>query len=171
MPRAEDGRDATEVDKLLAGAANTIARVRYCWLVTEAEAGGANARPMGRLSCAPDRNDWTIRFIADGRSRKASDIRRAGRVAVIFQHQADDGFVTSTGRASLRQSAPEVRQHWKDAYNKYFSSEADRANAAFIEVAVEHMELWIRGVTSEPFGLHPTVLERDAEGTWCLLSR
>jgi general stress protein 26 len=170
MQRVEDGRDATEVDKLLAGAANTIA-VQYCWLVTEGDAGGANARPMGMVSRAPDRNDWTIRFIADGRSRKASDIRRADRVAVIFQHQPDDGFVTLTGRASLQESAPEVRQHWKDAYSRYFSSEADRANAAFIEVAVDRMDLWIRGVTSEPFGLHPTILERDAEGTWCLLSR
>jgi hypothetical protein len=29
------------------------------------------------------------------------------------------------------------------------------------------MELWIRGVTPEPFGLRATVLERDdAEGGW-----
>jgi hypothetical protein len=28
------------------------------------------------------------------------------------------------------------------------------------------MELWIRGVTPEPFGLLPTVLERDAGGGW-----
>ncbi len=26
------------------------------------------------------------------------------------------------------------------------------------------MELWIRGVTPEPFGLRATVLERDASG-------
>jgi hypothetical protein len=30
------------------------------------------------------------------------------------------------------------------------------------------MELWIRGVTQEPFGLHPTLLERDPRGTWSL---
>jgi hypothetical protein len=47
MSQTENGRDDGEVSGLLAGAAKTIARVRYCWLVTEAETGGANARPMG----------------------------------------------------------------------------------------------------------------------------
>jgi hypothetical protein len=28
------------------------------------------------------------------------------------------------------------------------------------------MELWIRGVTPEPFGLRATALERDADGGW-----
>ena len=47
MSQAEVGRN--DVSLLLAGAAKAIAGVRYCWLVTEAETGGANARPMGRL--------------------------------------------------------------------------------------------------------------------------
>ena len=168
MSRVEDERDAVEVSRLLAGAAKTIASARYCWLATTAENGGARARPMGR----PNENDWTIRFLTfltDGRSRKASDIRRAGKVAVIFQHDADDAFVTLIGRATLREGASEVRQRWKDAYDAYFPSEPDRANATFVEVDVERMEIWIRGVTPEPFGLHTTMLERDAGGAWRLL--
>jgi hypothetical protein len=31
------------------------------------------------------------------------------------------------------------------------------------------MELWIRGVTPEPFGMRPTTLERDAGGAWRLI--
>jgi general stress protein 26 len=95
--------------------------------------------------------------------------RRAGKVAVIFQHDADDAFVTLIGRATLREGASEVRQRWKDAYDAYFPSEPDRANATFVEVDVERMEIWIRGVTPEPFGLHTTMLERDAGGAWRLL--
>jgi hypothetical protein len=38
-----------------------------------------------------------------------------------------------------------------------------------IEVEVARMELWIRGVTPEPFGPYPTILERDVEGAWRLL--
>jgi len=49
MSQAEHGRDDGEVGRLLAGAARIIARVRYCWLVTEAESGGVDERPMGRL--------------------------------------------------------------------------------------------------------------------------
>jgi general stress protein 26 len=70
------------------------------------------------------------------------------------------------GAATLRESASEVRRRWKAAYNVYFPSEQDRANAAFVEIETERMELWIRGVTPEPFGLHTTILERDASGNW-----
>jgi len=115
MSRAEDKCDEVEVSRLLAGAAKAVASARYCWLATTAENGGARARPMGR----PNENDWTIRFLTfltDGRSRKASDIRRAGKVTVIFQHDADDGYVTLIGAATLRESASEVRRRWKAAY-------------------------------------------------------
>ena len=156
-----------QVGHLLAGAEKVVARVRYCWLLTEAETGGANARPMGRLLPGPNENDWMIRFITGGLSRKAFDIRRANKVGLIFQ-DADDAFVVLAGRAMLLEGASSMRQLWKDDYNVYFPDEENRANATFVEVNVERMELWIRGVTPEPFGLHPTILERDTTATWRL---
>ena len=126
---------------------------------------------MGRLPRDPDESDWTIRFVTDGRSTKAYDIRRARKVAVIFQHDADDAYVTLTGAAVLREDASEVRRRWKNAYNVYFPSELNRANAAFVEIDAEHMELRIRGVTPELFGSFTTILERDASGDWRLVPR
>jgi general stress protein 26 len=158
-----------DVSRLLAGAAKTIAGIRYCWLVTEAESGGLNARPMGQLLTDAGENDWIIRFVTDGRSRKAFDLRHAAEVGLIFQH-ADDAFVALIGKAILIENASEVRQLWKEAYSAYFPGEGDRANAAFVQVDVDRMELWVRGVTPEPFGLHPTTLERGAEGVWRLTS-
>ena len=67
MLGAKDKPDAVEV--LLAGAAKTIGSVRYCWLVTAAEDSFANLRPMGRLLHDADEDEWTIRFITDGRSQ------------------------------------------------------------------------------------------------------
>ncbi len=168
MSQTENRRDDGEVSQLLGGAAKTIARVQYCWLLTEAECGGANARPMGRLMPDADDRDWTVCFVTDGRSRKASDIRRAGKVGLIFQHDHDDAFVVLSGDAALIETAAEVRRLWKSAYNAYFPTEADRENASFVQVNVQRMELWIRGVTPEPFGRSTTVLERSAEGTWRL---
>jgi general stress protein 26 len=165
MSQAKDGCD--DVSRLLAGAAKTIAGVRNCWLLSVAGTGGANARPMERLLPAAYANDWIIRFLTDGRSRKASDIRRAGTVGLIFQHD-DDAFVVLNGRAALIEAASEVQKFWKEGYSAFFPSETDRANAAFVQVDVERMDLWIRGVTPEPFGLRPTKLERAAGGTWRL---
>jgi general stress protein 26 len=168
MSQTDDGLYNVEVNRLLQGAAKTIASVRYCWLVTEANSGGSDARPMGRV--LPDHDDWTIPLITDGRSRKTSDIRRAGKVGLIFQNDPDEAFVALSGPATIIEAASEVRQLWKEVYNALIPTEADRANAALIQVGVKRMKLWIRGLTEEPFGLRATVLERDAGGIWRLAS-
>jgi general stress protein 26 len=164
MSQAKDERNDLEISRFLAGAAKVVAGVRYCWLMTGAETGIANARPMGRLLSAD--NDWTIRFVTGGRSRKAADIRRSNEVGLVFQRDQDDAYVVLQGTAALIEHASDVDLLWKAAYDLYFQSAAERANAAFVEVRVARMELWIRGVTPEPFGLLPTLLERDAGGTW-----
>jgi general stress protein 26 len=119
---------------------------------------------MGRVVNDPGEDEWKIRFLTDGRSQKAADIRRAEAVAILFQHDPDLAYVSLIGKAELHESASETRNRWKAAYDIYFRGETDRANAIFVEVEVERMELWIHGVTPEPFGLSATVLERDAGG-------
>jgi general stress protein 26 len=168
MSQAKIEREAIDVGRLLAGAVKTIGSVRNCWLATVGGSGGPNFRPMGRLQRDANDNAWKIRFLTDGRSRKASEMRRNGGVAVIYQHDPDDAFVTLIGKATLRDDASDDRKRWKRAYDAYFPTETDRANAVFVEVDVERMELWIRGVTPEPFGLQATVLERDGAGGWRL---
>jgi general stress protein 26 len=169
MSQAKNERDDVEISRLLAGAAKTIAGVRYCWLVTDAETGLANARPMGRV--LPEEDDWTIRFVTGGRSRKASDICRTGEVGLIFQRDQDDAYIVLSGKARLIEQASDVDRLWKAAYDAYFPNETERADAAFIEVRVARMELWIRGVTPEPFGLRPSVLERDTGAAWRISDR
>jgi general stress protein 26 len=171
MLETMDKPDAVEVSKLLAGAAKTVASARYCWLATASEAGAPSIRPMGRIVRDAGEDEWKIRFLTDGRSRKARDMRRAGEVTIIFQHEPDLAYVALSGRAALHDSQAEVRERWKDAYNVYFRGETDRANAIFVEVDAQRMELWIRGVTPEPFGLQATVLERDAGDDWRVIAR
>lgn len=167
LPVADESRNV-EVNRLLAGAARLIGSVPNCWLVTLSETGSVNARPMGRLLPPPDRNDWKVVFLTHGRSRKVSDIRRARSVKLILQRNPDEAFAVLAGLASLIEDTTDVTRLWKKDYDRYFSTEADRANAAFIEVAVDRMELWIRGVTPEPFGLRPTIVDRMEEGDWRL---
>ena len=160
--------DAVDVGALLAGAGKTMRSARYCWLATAAGAGASHIRPMGRVLNDPGEDEWKIRFLTDRRSHKAADMRRAGEVTILFQHDPDLAFVSLTGKAALHENASDTRDRWKTAYDVYFPGEADRANAIFVEVEIERMELWIRGVTPEPFGLRATVLERDARG-WRLI--
>jgi general stress protein 26 len=153
----------TGVNALLAGAAKTIQSVRYCWLLTTAT-NGFNARPMGRIFAEKGEDAWTIRFVTDGRSRKAHELCGEREVGLIFQSDPDEAYVALFGKARLLERADDVGRFWKKHYEAYFPTPADRAAAAFIEVEINRMELWIRGVTPEPFGLHATKLARDGTG-------
>ena len=154
------------VARLVAGAVKAIAGMSYCWLATPDRLGLISARPMGRLPPAPGDEDWLLRFVTDDRSRKISEIRRGGEVTLIFQRDADDAYVALFGEPTIRPDASADRRLWREAYEAYFAGESERAHAAFLEVRVDRMELWIRGVTPEPFGLRPTMLDRDATGVW-----
>jgi len=156
------------LNELIAGAAKTMASQRYCWLMTTAQ-DGIHARPMGRIPAEAGEDALTVRFLADARSRKAAEIRRCGKITALYEHQPSDGYVTVTGTAVLQDDPAVVCRRWKHGYEAYFPTEADRAHALFVEVAIERMELWIRGVTPEPFGTKPTVLEREGKG-WRLVS-
>jgi general stress protein 26 len=160
--------DAIDVSHLLGGAAKTMRSTRYCWLATATEAGAFHIRPMGRILNDPGEDPWKIRFLTDGRSNKAANMRRASEVSILFQYDPDLAFVTLIGKATLHENASETRARWKPAYDVYFPSDTDRAKAIFVEVEAQRMELWIRGVTPEPLGLRATVLERDAED-WRLI--
>ena len=154
-----------EVSALLAGAVKTIQTVRYCWLVTKS-ADSFHARPMGRILADKGEDEWIIRFVTDGRSRKAHELSGGREAGLIFQSDPDEAYVALFGKARLLERAEDVERFWKKHYEAYFPTPADRAAAAFIEVDVSRMELWIRGVTPEPFGLNATRLTRDAGGAW-----
>jgi general stress protein 26 len=156
------------VSRLLGAAAATIATVRSCWLLTAAGEGDIRPRPMGRVPRDADEDEWTLRFLTDGRSPKVADMRRVSHVSVIFQHDPDDAFVALAGKASLAEGKPELRRRWTAAYDAYFPGGPDQSSAIFVTIAVVRVELWIRGVTPEPFGLRTTVIERDATRGWRL---
>lgn len=153
--------------ELLTGAAKTMASVRYCWLVTTAK-DGVHGRPMGRIPPEAGEDALTVRFLADDRSGKVAQIREASAITAIFENQPGDGYVTVTGRATLQQDLAVVQRRWKPGYDAYFPAKDDRAHALFVEVEIERLELWIRGVTPEPFGVTATVLEREGDG-WRLV--
>lgn len=163
MSGAGEG-NSIEVDRLLERAAATVAKASFCWLATVDESGAPRLRPMGRLPPEPGDDAWTLRFITDGRSLKAANIRRAGRADLVLQREAEDAFVALAGAARLEEVHAEVRRRWKRSYDAFFPSEADKANAVFLTLEADRLDLWIRRVTPDPYGLKTTTLTRDAAG-------
>ena len=160
--------DAADVSRLLAAAADRIGKVRYCWLITHAGDGASRPRPMGRLPRDAGDDPWLLRFLTNGRSPKADDMRRDAEVSVTFQDDPDEAYAALTGKAGLIEDKAEIRQRWTAGYNTYFPEGPDGSGAVFVTVDVMRIELWIRGVTPEPFGLKTTVIERDGSRCWRL---
>lgn len=162
------GESNIPVSRLLAGAARVIASVRYGWLLTAARTEWLSARPMGRLQRDLEEEDWRLRFVADGRSRKIRELQRAGEAAVIIQ-DGNDAFVSLMGASTLHGDTALASQLMSKSFELHFPSEEDRSHATVIEIDTRQMDLWIRGVTPEPFGVRPARLARDAKRVWHLL--
>ena len=126
MSQAIDQRDAIDVSRLLAGAAKTVASARYCWLATATDAGPPRLRPMGRVLGDPGEDEWTIRFLTDGRSHKVGEMRRANEVAIVFQHDPDLAFVTLIGKATIHDNALRGSEPLETRVRRLLSAEAVR---------------------------------------------
>jgi len=152
--------------RLLDEVASTVTSAPFCWLISVDAQGFPNARPMGPPTKDPRLQNWRLRFLADIRSEKVSDIRATSRVAVITQ-RADNAFVVLSGSALLVDRAEDVRRFWRPTYDQHFPTAEDRLHAAFLDVKVEQLKAWIRGLTPEPFGLRWLRASRD-EAAWKL---
>jgi general stress protein 26 len=158
--------EAEFAGKLVAGVERIIAAVPYCWLLVRTEEG-ILSRPMGRILARPGEDAWTIRFLTDLRSQKVADIRRSHRATLIFQKEDDEAYASLEGIVRLIETKERVQALWTEkAYSRHFPTDDDRANAGFIEVEVTRMELWVRGLTPEPFGVRTTTVTRDSGGRW-----
>jgi general stress protein 26 len=160
-------RDRNLVDRLATGAAETMARSTNCWLVTHTETGTPGARPVGPLRPEAEDDPWTVRFLMDGQSRKASEVRGAPTVAVLFQRGAE-AFVSLRGKAALIANATERPRLWKPAYEALLPANSDRTCATFLVVRAERLEVWIRGLAGEPLEQTPQLLQRKPDGLWGL---
>jgi len=169
MPPVEDALRNDEAARFVAAADALVRNAPDCWLITLSETAGANARPMGRALPTSNLETWKIQLLTDNRSRKVSELRHTPTVKLIFQRGPEQAFAALSGLAKLINEPADVARLWKRRYQVHFATEADRENAAFIEVTVDRMELWIRGVTPEPFGLRPTIVDRTAGDGWCLV--
>ena len=157
------------VSRLLAATRDAISAVPVCWVATAAGDGrGANVRAV--RDCTGDdagADPWTRWFLARPDSRKAAEIRRTGRAALAYQHGSGNAFVALCGRAELVLDRAETEARLRRAVGDADGSLA--AKLVAVRVAVDRVEVHVRGVTAEPWGQGRTLLERDAGGAWRLL--
>ena len=144
---------SASVERLLAAAAATMEKARYCWAMTVAEDGSVNARPMGPQKSLASEDPFGIPTI----------IRR---LSVVYQHDADDSYVTLIGRGVVIADRALLRARWQPAWNQFFPAGADDEASIFVQLVADRIELWVRGVTPEPFGTRGAIMERGPGQPW-----
>ncbi len=159
-----------DVDRLLAAARETMARVTDCWAATPAANGGVSVRVVVPIPAAPDDADWTICFATSALSRKAREIGRAGRLTLGYQHHPHRSYVALMGRATLVTERAPVRARWREAWQFYLPGGPDDPDTILVRLAADRIELCIPGVSPEPFGKSYAALARDAMGLWRIVS-
>jgi general stress protein 26 len=154
------------VDRLLAAARATMAKVADCWAATPSEDGGISLRVVGPILPVHGEEDWTIWFTTRRSSRKAAEIRRAGRVTLGYQHHPERAYVVLIGRAVLVEDRSEIRSRWLESWRLYFPGGPDDPDTIFVKISVDRIELCVPGITPEPYGSRYAAVERDAERRW-----
>jgi general stress protein 26 len=158
------------VNRLLTAAGDTMAKVADCWAATPSEAGGVNVRVVGPIPGVPGEEDWTIWFATRRSSRKAADIRRSGLLTLGYQHHPDRAYVALIGGAVLIEDRREIRDRWRENWRLYFPGGPDDPDTVFVRMNTRRIELCVPGVSPEPFGLRPSVIERGDDRSWRILS-
>jgi general stress protein 26 len=157
-----------QVERLLAAARDTISEVPFCWVVTPAGDGGANARVVKAQPVGAEEDFWTRWFLTPRRGRKSAEISKAGRVTLAYQHGSGNAYVALAGAAELIDDPAEVEGRFRGStYDDPDGIVA--ASLIAVRVKVDHLELHVRGVTAEPWGRGRTLLGRDKQGVWRLL--
>ena len=159
-----------QIERLLGAARRTIAGVRYCWAVTAAEDGGANARIVLPFAGAHGEDEWTRWFLTKRGSRKAAEIGRSGRITLAYQHDSGDAYVALAGRAIVVEDQATLRHYWQPTWDAFFPAGFAESNMVAVMLEVERIEIHARGVTPEPFGFGRTLIERDRDGSWGLVA-
>lgn len=156
------------VDRWLAAARDTVAKVNLCWLVTVGCGGDPNARLVSPVAGIAGDDEWTIWFLTSNGLRKVADIRRDDHTMIGYQHDPDSAYVALAGRANIVEDRSEITPRWEKSWNLVFPDGASDPDAVFIRSEVNRIEPWnlAHKVTPTPFGKCAAVLARDAIGRW-----
>lgn len=108
-------------------------------LVTVAQDGTLDSRPMG---CIQHEFDGTIWFLTFAASSKVKEIADDSRVLVSYARPADYEYVSLSGRARVSRDLQKIRELWSEGFRVWFPSGPEDADLALLSVEVEEAKYW-----------------------------
>jgi general stress protein 26 len=150
-------------EPLLTLARKLIGEVSFCVAATQGDGGDANARIVQPrpLSAA-----WTVDVLTNRRCRKAREVERTGRMALLYQHERDRSYVSLVGNAHVIDDVDFKRSVWTDAHYRWNPGGPEDPATIYLRLVTQRIELWsaVHEVTPEPIGYSAAVLLHDGAG-------
>jgi general stress protein 26 len=124
--------------QIITAATDVMKAARYTTLISL----GADGRPQARVvdPAAPDQ-DLTIWIATNPLTRKVEEIRRDGRVTLLYFDSAHGEYVTVLGTAILVSDSTAKMKHWKSDWAPFYKSGPRGADYLLIRVKPSRLEV------------------------------
>jgi general stress protein 26 len=109
-------------------------------LTTQTTDGETRSRPM--LVQDVDDDGW-LWFLTDRTSRKACELERNPRTAVLFQSSRADRYLSIHGTAVVVRDDLVLRRVWNPTYRAWFPKGRRHPEIVLIALRVERAEYWL----------------------------
>lgn len=151
------------VERALEVTKHTIEEAEFCFLITLAGDGTANARLMQPFGPEPDLTIW---FGVSPESRKIEEIKRDSRVTVGYDYAEEGAYVTLKGQAYLSTDLEERRRFWREDFSDFWPEGPESDNYILIKFVPSRIEVMnmVKEVAPDPFGLEPVALVHEEAG-------
>lgn len=159
MASTNTGKVAT-AEELLAAAQDIRAQSEYCWAITSNVDSGVSARVMGRVANQPGEDEWTVWFLVNSRSRKASDVAGSSCLSVAYGMPTLTNYAVFAGRAILVADRSEISRRWRASWKSLFARGEHDPDIAFIKLETDRIEVFLEGMQRY------AALKRDSGHTW-----
>jgi general stress protein 26 len=118
---------------------NLIRGAHSALLVTIAQDGTIDSRPMG---CLQSDFDDTLWFLTFRHSLKIDEVRTDNRVLVSYAKPSEYEYVSLSGRATVLEDNEKLKELWFEGLRVWFPNGPDDPEIALLAVHVEQAKYW-----------------------------
>ena len=155
-----------DIEELLDIAREVVDRQKFCFAITVASCGEANARIV-----QPQRltQDWSVDFATRKTCRKFKEIESSGKMTLAYQNDIDRAYVSLVGSVVVKDDIELKRTRWatltseeREVAMRWNPKGPEDPNLLYIRLIVNRIEMWsaARNVMPEPLGYSAAILKR-----------
>lgn len=153
-------------EHVVAVAKATLDTADFCFLITQAEAGGTSARLMQHVK--PD-VDLTLWFGTSIASRKIREVRSDPRATVTCLDPRRPAYAVLVGAVAIVEHVEQWRRYWRDDWQTFWPEGPSACDYVLLRFACERVEVLslAAGIAPPPYGLRAAVVVRRGD-SWQL---